>query len=245
VSTAKTTEIVPTFDFDKAVVQLQKNEDLNLADVLAQLATIPVTAPPASRKKVSKEAAARAAEEAKAAVEVLPNSFGTVKEPASRRLLNKTELTQVLNEKESLAAAKTAIAKREKAVNEWLSTHFDVYAEDLNLVDPEKTPKDGNGHYLIGASGNRLEQAIEGSDKILTREKANDKADMSHELLLAVYEEGKISRAEYLAFTTQVRDLDEKKIRSAMISPTKRERAQEIIKMITVVKPGVLSIHIR
>jgi hypothetical protein len=239
------TELVPTFDFSKAISVLEKDESVNLSDVLAQLATIPVVAPPAVKKKVDKDAVARKLEEDRATLTALPDAFGVVEEPASRRLLSKAELAQAMKEKTALSEAKKAVTAREAKLNEWLSTHFDVYAEKLNLVDPEKTPKDAKGHYLIGAMGNRLEQAVEGADKIFTREKDADKAPMSHELLLAAFEDGKITRAEYLAFTTTVRVLDEKKIRTAMLSKARRERAQEIIAMITQVKPGRLSVHVR
>lgn len=241
----ETKDLVPAFDFDKAVITLQKDETASLTDVLAQLATIPVTAPPAAKKKVDKDAVARSHEEARQAISALPDVFGTVKEPASRRRFNQTELTKVMTEKLGISEAKKVITKREAELNEWISRHFDVYAEELGLVDPEKTPKDAKGHYLIGAMGNRLEQAVEGAEKMLTREKEADKAPMSHDLLLAAYEEGKISRTEYLAFTTTVRVLDEKKIRSAMLSKGRRQRTQEIIEMITQVKPGKLSIHVR
>src|SRR5690606_37299490 len=113
---------------------------------------------------------------------------------STRRMYSPAELRKVYDEKAAVNEAKKQLAKRESDLNEWISTHFDVYVEELGLVDPEKTPKDPKGHYLIGARGNRLEQAIDGTDKVLTREKATDKHVLSHELLLGAYESGKVSR---------------------------------------------------
>lgn len=244
-ASATESALVPSFDFPQAIALIEKDASLDLSEVLAKLATIPVAAPPAAKKKVDKSAAVAKLEEDRETLAALPESFGIVEEPTTRRQLTKAELAKVLQEKTAIAEGKKALATRESKLNEWTSTHFDVYAEKLNLVDPKKTPKDAKGHYLIGATGNRLEQAVEGADKILTREKDADKAPMSHELLLAAYEDGKISRTEYLACTTTVRVLDEKKIRSYLLSKSKRERAQEIIAMITQFKPGRLSVHVR
>lgn len=244
-SAATESALVPSFDFGQAISLMEKDATLDLSAVLANLATIPVVAPPAEKKKVDKGAVARKLEEDRETLTNLPEVFGTVEEPASRRLFGKAELAKVLKEKQAIAEGKKALTTRETKLNEWLSTHFDVYAEKLDLVDPETTPKDAKGHYLIGAKGNRLEQAVEGADKILTREKEADKAPMSHELLLAAYEAGKISRTEYLACTKTVRVLDETKIRSYLLSKAKRARTQEIIGMITVFKPGKLSVHVR
>lgn len=244
-SAATESAIVPTYDFSQAVALIEKDESLDLSEVLAKLATIPVAAPPAEKKRVSKSTATRKIEEDRKALAVLPEAFGVVEEPSTRRQFTKAELQKVLDEKTAIAEGKKALTARESKLNEWISTHFDVYAEKLNLVDPTKTPKDAKGHYLIGAKGNRLEAAVEGTDKILTREKEADKAPMSHELLLAAYEAGEISRTEYLAFTKTERVLDEKKIRSYLLSKAKRERTQEIITMITQFKPGKLSVHVR
>lgn len=233
------------FDFDKAIVQLQKNEGASLTDILAELAVIPTAAPPAEKKKASKETVARNNEEAIKAISALPEVFGTVKAPASRRRFSQAELAKVLTEKNALAEAKKAVTKRESDLNEWVSRHFDVYAEELGLVDPETTPKDAKGHYLIGSAGNRLEQAVEGAEKMLTREKENDKTSMSHDLLLAAYEDGKISRTEYLAYTSNIRVLDEKKVSTALLSKARQERTKEIIEMVTQIQPGKLSIRVR
>ncbi|MGA5598437.1 hypothetical protein ACPCSE_29805 [Streptomyces cellulosae] len=239
-----TKDLVPTIDFDGAVAVLQKDKNASLTDLLADLATLPVTAPPAEKKKPSKEAASQDVEEARQAIQALPEVFGTVKEPAARRQFSPAELRKVLAEKSAIADAKSRITKREAALNEMISTHFDVYAESLGLVD-ETVPKDAKGHYLIGSKGNRLEQAVEGTDQLLTREKATDKSELSHDLLLDAYEQGKISRAEYLAFTKTIRVIDEDKISSALLSKARRQRAQVIIAMITQIKPGKLSVHVR
>ncbi|MFJ4902838.1 hypothetical protein [Streptomyces sp. NPDC088727] len=241
---------LPTYDFKQLEVQLQSDPNVNLGTLLSQLATIPM---PVNEQPVAKKADPATAASLNAqltlSIESLPKVFGKVELPATRRALRNSELALLVDEKEEISAAMKALKKREELVNGVVSTHFDVLAEKSGAAKADKTPVDKNGHYLIGGSSKeqRLEARTPGKDTFFVRERAKDQVEPSMDLLLKLYEEKEITRAEFLGLTKEVtyRELDEAKIRRGLLSKAKRARTQEIISRIGVVSYGVNSIKLR
>jgi hypothetical protein len=234
--------LVPSFDFTTLGAELKKDPNLDLSDVLARLATLPAA-------EVAKPVKAATAVELVTdklmdAIEQLPTVFGKVKPPKARRLLNSTELYKLRAEKVQIDAAQGALKKRKAEIHSMISVHFDVYAETHLKIDPEKTPRDKDGHYLIASAGNPETALVKDGDKHFKRQKTKDQAVWSMEKLLDLYEKGEITRAEFLAMTSQTRVLDEDKIKRLLTLPSKMHRIQEIITKITEVQYGTLSIRL-
>lgn len=243
-------ELAPTYDFGQLEISLKSDPDSNLGSLLSALATIPVQR---TEKPVVKKADPVAAEDLNQqmarSVEALPQVFGKTPLPATRRALRNNELAGYLREKEEIAAAKKALTKREELIKNAVSTHFDVVAEKSGAAKADETPVDKNGHYLIGGSSKeqRQEARTPGAETFFVREKSEDKVDLSIDMLLALYESKQITRAEFVGLTTEVsyRVIDETKVRQGLLSKARRERTQEIIRLISVVKYGTLSINTR
>lgn len=236
-----TKELVHTFDFGKAEIELKANPDLSLTDVLAQLSTLPPI-DPAKRPK-QPTAVELVTDGLMSAIKAIPGIFGSVK-PRGRRQLTKPELASLETEKTQIDTALKALSKRKDEIHSMLSVHADVVAEKRKLANDD-TPQDSKGHYLLAAPGSPEIIPIEGSSRYFTREKSSDKATLSMDKLLALYESKEITRAEYLAFTTTQRTIDEEKVRRQLLNRNKRARTREILDKITVVTPGKLSINLR
>ncbi|PPS89502.1 hypothetical protein [Streptomyces sp. MH60] len=240
-ATAKTTEIVPTFDFAATEVELKGDPNLSLTDVLAKLATLPPTDPKNRPKPAT--AVELVTDGLMSAIQAIPKVFGQIK-PRGRRQLTKAELVSLRDEKIEIDTAIKALTKRKDEIHKMVSVHFDVLADKQKRVT-EQTRLDKNGHYLLASPGNAETAPVEGSGHYFTREKASDKAVLNLDKLLALYEAGEITRAELLGFTTTTRTIDETKIRRQLLNKNKRERTQAILDKITEIKPGNLSINLR
>jgi hypothetical protein len=235
--------LVPTFDFTKIDAELEKDPSLNLTDVLAKLAVLP----PADPAKPVQTATAVELVTTKLidAIQAIPAVFGKVKPPKTRRLLDSGELQKLRVEKIQIDAAESALKKRKTEIHSMLSVHFDVYAEKRLNVDPEQTPKNKDGHYLIASAGYPETALVKEGDTHFRRQKAKDRVEWKMEKLLDLFEKGEITRAEFLSMTSQTRVLDEDKIKRLLTLPGKMHRTQEIVTKITEVKHGALSIHLR
>jgi hypothetical protein len=241
VSTASAT-IVPAYDFDKAVVALQSGTTTNLGALLAELATMPS---PKAKKDADLATVERVGESLMQNIAELPLVFNRV-DPTKKRTLTKPELVKLLEEKERIDAVEKATRQRKERIHAILSDHFDCVAERKKLIT-EETLKDEKGHYLIAAKGAPETQQVDGSGRYFTRERASDTTVFSYERLLALYEAGEITRADFLACTRPVRsrEIDEDKLRRMLLSKKLRPRAQRLISLIGEVKRGRLSINLR
>ncbi|MGW1436892.1 hypothetical protein ACWD7M_16775 [Streptomyces griseus] len=239
---APAAEIVPAFDFDKAVVSLKADPGTSLGSLLAELATLP---DPKVQKGADLATVARVGEVLMRNIAELPSVFNRV-DPKNRRSLNKTELAKLLEEKERIDAVEKAVKKRKDRIHAIISDHFDCVAERRKAVSAT-TLKDESGHYLIASKGNPETATIEGQAKYFTRERASDTTDFSIDKLIALRDAGEISQADFLAVTRPVRrrEIDEDKLRKMLLSKRLRSRAQAIISKIGTPKRGRLSIHLR
>ncbi|MGW7100369.1 hypothetical protein [Streptomyces sp. NPDC054838] len=238
---ATSTALVPAYDFDKAALAL-KNGNSDLGALLADLATLP-----APKRQAVPAVIERMGESLMRSVTKLPMLFGLVPPPAERRALDEEELIKLAEERNAIDEAMKALSQRKAEVNEMVSQHFDVVAEESGVAKRGKTPQDAKGHYLIASPGNWETATLDGSGQCFTRQRTSDRAQFSESKLLAAYETGIISRAEYLACTEPVRGrrISEDKIRSMLVSPKRRQRAAKIISLISDVKRGTNSIHLR
>ncbi|QDN94876.1 hypothetical protein FNV58_00685 (plasmid) [Streptomyces sp. RLB1-9] len=239
------TELVPSlpFDFDKLGVELKNDPGLNISDVLARLATIPPIDPDKPVKMAS--VVELVTGELMHAIEEIPDVFGKVKPPASRRVLNTTELAKLRAEKIQIDTAMKALAARKNEIHTMVSVHFDVVAEQQKGIDPTKTPTNKKGHYLIASPGNPERADVKDGLKYFTREKAKDTVEWSMDALLDLLESGKITRAEFRAITSTQAVIDLDKVKRVLTLKSKMPRFQEIVSQISTVKHGTLSINLR
>lgn len=249
---AATAELAPTYDFEKLTSSLQADPGADLGTLLNQLAQIPAPAvadKPVVKKKADPVAEEHLNSELTRAVQALSQVFGKVTLPANPRVLRNSELADLVDETEEIAAAIKALKTRDDKIKNAVSGHFDVTAERAGKAKPGETPVDAKGHYLIGGSSaeQRLQAPVPGKEKFFVREKTKDSGGLSFEKLLAAYEEGKVTRAEYLAFTREVkaRELDPSKFSRGLLSKARRKRTQEIMTMITRVTYGSNSVKLR
>ncbi|MDQ1041423.1 hypothetical protein QFZ75_007925 [Streptomyces sp. V3I8] len=249
-SAALTKALVPAYDFDQVTASLKADPGTDLASLLNDLAKIPT---PEITKPVAKKTKLAVAEQLNAqmahSIEALPQVFGKTPLPATRRTLRKNELAAFTDEKEEIVTAKAALTKREEQITRAVSTHFDVVAEREGRASIDKTPVDKNGHYLIGGSGKgtRMEAPVPGREKFFVRERSQDRSELNFEMLFDLYEQGRVSRAEFLYYTKEVRYrvLDGAKFSKGLLSRARRSRTQEIMTMISRVTYGTLSIKLR
>lgn len=241
-SATESTALVRTFDFDAAALELKKDPSLDLDEVLAKLATLP----PVDLKNPVKQATAveLVTDSLMGAITELPEVFGKVKPPKTRRLLNSTELFSLRAEKIQIDIAEKALKARKTEIHEMISVHLDVVAERQRGIDPETTPKNEKGHYLLASAGNPEVVPVKDGDKHFERRKAKDKVEWSMEKLLDLLETGQITRSEFLAMTSQTRVIDKAKIARLLTLPSKMHRTQQIVNQISTVKYGALSIHL-
>ncbi|THA72437.1 hypothetical protein E6R60_26245 [Streptomyces sp. A0642] len=240
-----TAALVPVYDVDKAIVRLQGDLNGSLSSLLAELATIPVPeTQPSSKMPVP--VAERLGETLMRAVSQLPKVFGSVKPPASRRKLFKSELAKLEAEKMMIDQSIKALGARKDEIHAMLSVHFDVVAEEAKIVD-ENAPKDAKGHYLIASPGNPEKAPIDGSSQEFTRERTGDKVIFNAARLEVLYRDGEISRADYLACTrpNTGRVFDEEKLSAMLLTKTKRARGKRLIDLIGDFKRGTNSINLR
>lgn len=244
-ASATESALVPAlpFDFDKLGVELKNDPGLNLSEVLAKLATLPSIDPDKPVKMAS--VVGQVTGELMLAIEEIPGVFGKVKPPASRRVLNTTELSKLRAEKIQIDVAMKALAARKAEIHDMVSVHFDVVAEEQKGIDPTKTPTSKKGHYLIASPGNPERADIKDGLKHFTREKAKDTVVWSLDALLDLLESGEITRAEFRAITSTQAVIDLDKIKRVLTLKAKRERFQEIVGKISTVKHGTLSINLR
>jgi hypothetical protein len=238
-----TTALVPAFDFDQVEIELRNDPKLDLSDVLAKLATLPPVDPAKPVKTAT--AIELVTDSLMAAITEIPNVFGQVKPPKTRRMLNSTELVELRAEKTQIDIAEKALKKRKEEIHKMVSVHFDVVAERQRKIDPQKTPTNKDGHYLLASAGNPEKALVKDGEKHFTREKAKDKVEWSMDALLDLLETGQITRTEFLSMTSQTRVIDQDKISRLLTLKSKAQRTRQIIQKISVVKYGALSIHLR
>lgn len=236
------TELMPT-NLTTADIALLSDPTKSLQEILDSLA-IPVVEEPTS--KVSEmPKPSNLPEKVQKAIGVLPEVFGQV-QPVTRRKVRKTELEKLKDEKQSIAAIKTELAKREAKIAEIISTHFDVVAEEEGRATDDTT-RDPKGHYRIASPGNPEREPVGDSGVTWFRQRSSDVTTPKQTIMELLLAQGKIDQADVDLVTTVVTEvrLDEAKIRQGIASEATRVRVLDLLKKISTTTPGTNSICLR
>jgi hypothetical protein len=176
----------------------------------------------------------------------LPKVFGQVV-VEERRVLTGAEIATLHEEREVVKKVTEVLTGRVDVINSNIRHHVDVAAEAEGLVD-EDTPRDKDGHYILASKGNPTRVPIPGTNEDFSLEYRSGKDNgvfIDSNDLLDLYDDGKISREDYLALTREVRVFDEDKAAKAVL---KDERLLEVIAMAAKpkapTKPGT-SLYVR
>lgn len=140
----------------------------------------------------------------------LPEVFGKVN-PEIVRMLTTDEIAALSEERATISGLLNLLTSRKEAgIREIIANHFDAKAEDDGRARTKSTPKDKAGHYLLADS----EPCGDGMK--FTRELRETKPSLDGAALLAAYENGGLTREEYLSCTRETRIYDETKTRTAI-----------------------------
>lgn len=233
----------PDLDLGPIAKILADNPGASLGDVLVQLAT-----PPAPDRAVTSEmpAATRLSADLRQALGKLPEVFGQVKPPTTRRALRPAELAKLEDEKVVRDAIMTALKKQDDEAKGMLNVHFDVVAERQGLAK-DTTPRNDKGHYLIATPGHHEEAQVAGRTTYFTRQRTGDTTVFSQRKLEEAVMAGRITRGEYLAATEPVtgRRISPERMNKLLLSVKGRQKALRIIQACGEIKRGVNSVHLR
>lgn len=200
-------------------------EGSSTEDILKALVDSPTeqVAIPRAPKKVE------LTDEAHRALAVLPAVFGRV-QPESARVLTEQEQEALGEEALVLEAILDSLVSRKEAIKEAVRNHLDKAAEEEGDVSAD-TPKDKNGHYVLGRPRNPWTLRIPGTNKQWSSSYRAGRVSLDGDELLRLYETNEITREQYLEFTREVRVLDENKIWKAVRkSPEKLGLVKKITK---------------
>lgn len=199
-----------------AKISLREGESLR--DVLNRIDADAVPAAPVKHDLAPVPENTSITSEVRSALRALPTVFGSVV-VENRRTLSESEISEVYTEFKTLRTIGDTLTRRAEVLKENIRTHVDVDAEDSGLADGATI--DASGHYLLAAPKQPVRVSIEGSNEqfsIEYRKGRAGSATVSSEALLAAYEEGQITRDQYLALTRETRVFDEAKASKAIIA---------------------------
>lgn len=168
-------------------------------------------------------------EDLREALEALPNVFGQV-QPDAVRMLSDEEHQLLLRERTAVTTIITVLGTRKDAIRDAVANHMDLAARAAGKVDDD-TEVDDRGHYVIARKGEPEQCPIPGTNQVWSREYRAGSVTIDGDRLLDLYESGKISRDEYLAFTRETRVFDEDKAFNAMAKdPTLLKVFRQLVK---------------
>lgn len=191
-------------------------------------------------------------DEDKEALALLPTVFAkTLVE--TRRALEPQEIADLFTERETVKKVVEVLSGRVEVINENVRTHVDVDHEARGIAVPkdyvregvvltEATPRDAAGHYIFAAKSEPTRVNIPGTNKDFSleyRAGQDGGVEINATHLLDLYESGEITRAQYLALTSERRVFDEKKAADAIVKdPTLLAVIQKITRPKAPTKPG-------
>lgn len=156
--------------------------------------------------------------EATDALQRLPRMFGTLSLTRRRRLTPR-ELDGLMAEVAVISHVTGVLGPRLEEIKEIIRVHIDKHAEyegaavPADILGPDgavstpATPRDQKGHYLLARPKDGYQ--VPAGPMAWTQEYRAGTVTPSGEELLAAYEKGTITRAEYLGFTREARVFDE------------------------------------
>jgi hypothetical protein len=204
-------ELVPeTSDLDTlvraAVAEINKGS-ITLVDLLKTLAPTPTSEVMSATLPVPAEIT----QEQRDALEKVVEVFGKVV-PTERRALVPTEISDLVEEKETLDQLKGMVASRHENIRTTIFNHFDVEAEERGIPDGTVITKDS--HYALPGEARGLPD----TPQKFTRQISNVSPSLNLDVLRTLEEDPDVefSHKDYLAITDQVRVLNEHKLMLAL-----------------------------
>lgn len=190
--------------------------------------------------------------EALAALRRLPKIFGGF-DLDERRALTQDELGLLMDETSVISQIAAVLGPRLEQIKETVRVHMDAEAEKSGAAIPADvfgpdgtviqaaTPRDQNGHYLLARpkQGHQVPAGL----MAWVQEYRSGSAVPSDDELAAAYENGDITREEYLAFTEPVRAFSPDKARGFIRRNPARGLA--ILRRITRRKPPTSALAVR
>lgn len=206
----------------------------DLLEMLAGAAAQPREVPaPAAAEEVT------ITDELREALRQLPEVFGGVV-PTEPRKLEQAELARITRERDAIARVVTALGKRDKSIDETVRNHVDAVAREQGITEPVISEGVAKGHVLAAQKGVPFSVAVPGFEDGWQQRLVKGRSEMRLALLNDLYATGTITRAEYLAVTTEVRVIDEDKVRKMVRKAPIRFLA--IVRAATVRKPDTASL---
>jgi len=193
---------------DPALLARVTDGAITLSDLVKELAPVQVSAPAPAVIPTAKTIT----EAQRAAMARVPEVFGQVV-PAVRRKLTVGEVESLITERTTLDEVKTMAEKRIEDIKVTVHNHLDTLIE-ATVPDDQRPLLDSSGHYISAgrAGSNDL-------DREFSREPRTTSASLNVAALAALdtgEPDALLSHEQYLALTTQVRQVDEAKIMIAL-----------------------------
>lgn len=207
------------------------NKRFTIGDLVDLLGRQPAAPVPVTKEPFPKPApVVQMTDALTGALGAMPVLFGKL-QVTERRVLTAAEIKQLTDETIAINLVGDQIGKRKEAIALAMRHHADCRAEADYLAHPysvtrggklihEATPRVGAGkaagHYALATPGNPVEIPVEGYQDPWRIQYTSGSSGMAGRKLDDLLAEEKITRAEYLSFTRQVRVLDDGKIAEAL-----------------------------
>jgi hypothetical protein len=164
------------------------------------------------------------------ALRAIPDMFGGV-QPTERRKLEAAEVKSLTDEAATIAAITGPLGARLKDIQELMRMQTDFAAEAEGKNAERIAGGVGKGHWLAATPGEPFEVPVEGYEDAWQQRYVKGGTQQDVKALEALADDGSVTRQEYLAFTAEVRVLDETKMASFIRKHPLR--GLEILKKIT------------
>jgi hypothetical protein len=178
--------------------------------------------------------------ELRAALHRVSVLFGGV-QPTEPRKLEEAEVKRITAEYRALAAVTVLLTSRGKAIDEAMRHHMDAVARELGITGPLVADGVAKGHILAAKPGQPFEVPVEGLKDSWQQRLTTGSAELSMTGLWQLLDEGLITREDFNALTSTVRELDESKVKRAVRRDPKRYLG--ILASITRRKPDGASLY--
>lgn len=191
-------------------------EGVSVADVLQALAEGPTA--PIEHDLAGVPEGTHITDEVRQALRTLPKVFGAVV-VQDRRELTPAEIGSAYQEFTVLRTIGDTLKQRAETIKENIRTHVDVQAERTG--DADGATVDASGHYLLARPKNPVRVDVPDANEqfsIEYRSGRSGKMTVSSEALLQAYEDGELTREQYLSLTRETRVFDEAKASKAVVA---------------------------
>lgn len=148
----------------------------------------------------------------------LPHYYGKVVVD-TRRSLTSAEIAAFYDEYRTLRTIGDTLKERLEVVKENIRTHIDVAAEEQGAAG-DYTPRDDAGHFILSSKGHPTVVPIPGANEQFSlefRAGRAGRATISSAAIEELYEDGELTRDQYLSLTREERVFDEAKATAAVV----------------------------